>query len=182
MTKIEIVTAIMEKTAEYKKTHLIEKPKAELETIYAALGVGETSTDAPIGDGVPELPVETDAETPVAATEATTEDVEPSEKKKHSKKTKVEKLSEKEKLLLSTITKLQGFENVNSIMECKALLREASDIGNVPVKNISACFVSLKNKGYYTAKGKKSGEKKTTFTLTEKGIRYLTDNGLLAAS
>ena len=57
MTKPELVAAIMEHTISYKKTHLMDKHKAELEAIYAeivdkpaALPVGEPETVSPIAN------------------------------------------------------------------------------------------------------------------------------------
>jgi len=59
MTKSELVAFIMENTTEYKKTHLVEKYKDELETIAATFRtteIIETGTDCEPSDNADKLP------------------------------------------------------------------------------------------------------------------------------
>jgi len=178
MTKIELVTAIMEKTEGYKKTHLVEKPKEELETIYAQLA--DTADAAPIGDAQDSHEPVAPPETVAVVAEQTVENAEEAPAKKvRPKKVKEEKMSNKEKALLDTIPTLPDFKGIESVIEGKLLLKAAAGLHDLPVKSGAPVFVSLKNKGYYTVKGKKSGQKKATFQLTEKGMQYLKDNNLL---
>ena len=184
MTKIELVTAIMEATG-FKKTHLMEKRKEELEAIYSELdnAIADETVDSPDANDVALDTIPTEAEETVAVEDAPTEkpkkEKKPREKKE--KKPKEPKLSDREKIILATITEHPEFKGVDSVMDGKTLLKKAEELHGLPVKSSCAMFVSLKNKGYYTAKGKKSGQSKTTFQLTDLGIQYLKDNGLLAA-
>jgi len=133
MNKTDLVTAIMAKTDAYKKTHLVDKLKEELEAIYSDL-----TTDL--------------------------------------------KITENEKLLLATIPQLPDFTNVESVMNGREFLKKAEEINGVPLAKGCRLFKTLRDKGFYNAKAKESGQNRTTFQLSDMGIQYLIDNGLLAVS
>jgi len=176
MTKLELVTAILGRTAKHKKTHLMEMAKAELEAMYAKVA----PKDACAPDSAAEAPApvvdhdeseiapgpqnEAPAGTPATAT-----------------KSKEPKISDTEKLMLATIPQVSSFEGVDSIITGKDFLAKVTELHKVPPATSRSLMVALKKKGYYQIIGKKSGQKHTTIKLLEKGIQYLTDSGLLAA-
>ena len=162
------------------------------EALYGSLceAVYHTGASTPSTDEEIPAPVATQSETETPAEETDNAEVDaPAERpkkekkprEKKEKKPKEPKLSDREKIILASIPEHPEFKGVDSVMDGKMLLKKAEELHGLPVKSSCAMFVSLKNKGYYTAKGKKSGQSKTTFQLTEFGIQYLKDNGLLTA-
>lgn len=96
-----------------------------------------------------------------------------------SNKTAFCPINETEALMLSTIPKLPDFETLESTMDGKGMLAKVAELHGVEAATTRALMVSLCRKGFYTIKGIKSGQKRTTIQLQERGIRYLIDNGLL---
>jgi len=83
--------------------------------------------------------------------------------------------------MLATIPKLPDFKGVDSIITGKDFLAKVAELHDVAPGTSRALMVALKKKGYYQIFGKKSGQKKTTIKLLDKGIQYLADNGLYTA-
>ena len=193
MTKAQYATLIMENTNAHKKSHLAKMHIADLAELAApyitaeAPGTAsETEESAPVmADAA--LPVNdtqdaTPAETPeceesvVQATqEGKTE--QPKPKRQYTPK---DTINDREKTLLSMIPGLADFKDAGSEMGGRALLKKAQELHGYPLNIGRALFASLKSKGYYSTKGKEAGQNLTTFQLSEQGIQYLTDNGLLA--
>ena len=168
MTKTELVNYILSNTSEYKKSHLNEKHKEELESIAA--GLSSTAADPAVAtDPVEDVPVDA-----TVSPEAEAELVVSSENKRT-------KINDTEKLMLATIPTLPDFENVGSVMNGRNFLKVAEEVHAIPIRKGQALFASLKNKGYYSTMGRESGQARTTFQLSDIGIKYLSDNGLLAA-
>jgi len=90
------------------------------------------------------------------------------------------KINTNEKLLLATIPHCSDYADTASVMDGRNFLKKAEEINGVPLKKGCRLFGVLRDKGFYTAKARESGQKRTTFQLTSKGIRYLADHGLLA--
>ena len=89
-------------------------------------------------------------------------------------------ISENEKIFLSMIPLHPDFKGVDSVLGARAVIKQAQEAHGLSVITGRAVFASLKNKGYYTAKGKESGQRLTTLQLTELGIQYLKENSLIA--
>ena len=170
MNKTILATAIMEKTDQYKKTHLKDMHKSDLEAIYAELYPAEPSTT--ISEPVPVSPVAA-PEVQTTATEGTHEaNAEPIEKEI--------KVTDNEKLLLATIPQLLDFSGTDATMNGRAFVKKAEELYGIPLNKARSAFSALKTKGYYTTQGKESGQTRTTFQLSDLGIKYLQETGLLA--
>ena len=177
MTKPELVTAILEETTGYKKTHLMEKHKEELEAIYAQINganIAASGTDV-IADDPIEAAEPQDMPAPVEkeATEKTSDT---------RRRRGASELGEYEKLMLSTIPLLADFSGVDSEMSAFAFVKKAEEMHGITISKARALFASLRDKGYYIAKGKAAGQTRTTFQLSKRGIQFLTDNDLLAVA
>ena len=165
MNKQDLVTAIMAATDEYKKTHLMAMPKADLETIYAGL---TPAADADTTVAETEVATDTDVATSTdEAADAPAEEVE---------------LDDSEKKLLAIIPNLDDYEGVESEMIANTFLKKVESTHDIPFDLGRKVFRSLRKKGYYDTKGKAEGKTRTTFQLTELGVQYLTDNGLLESA
>lgn len=90
-------------------------------------------------------------------------------------------INDNEKKFLSMIPAHPDFKGVASELGARTLIKKAQELHAIPIPNGRAVFQSLKAKGYYSAKGKESGQNLTTFQLSELGIQYLTENNLLPA-
>jgi|GEM_PF-4938503 len=90
-------------------------------------------------------------------------------------------INDKEKAFLSMIPSHPEFKGVDSVMGARVLIKKAQEVHGLPIPNGRAVFQSLKAKGYYSTKGKESGQNLTTFQLLNLGIQYLTENSLIAA-
>jgi len=141
MTKAELVEHILNITEQYKKTQLMEKPKAELETIVDELTKAQAETMAD--------------DTALDALETQ---------------------------MLAFIPSLTDYRGTDSVMKARAFIQVAEDTFNLPLESCRKIFRGLRKKGYYTSKGKKEGQTRTTFQLTDLGIQYLTENNLLTAA
>jgi hypothetical protein len=155
----------MSVTDEYKKTHLMEMPKADLETVYEGLtpavaaAITEADTEVITDTGV--------ATTADIATDTPAEEV---------------ALDEVEKKLLTIIPTLDDYEGVGSEMIANTFLKKFETTHSIPFDLGRKIFRSLRKKGYYDTKGKADGKVRTTFQLTALGVQYLTDNNLLTAA
>ena len=89
-------------------------------------------------------------------------------------------ISDSEKAFLSMIPTQPDFNGVNSIMGARAIIKKMQEVHGLPIPSGRTVFLSLKNKGYYNTKGRESGQALTTFQLSELGIKYLTENNLIA--
>ena len=90
------------------------------------------------------------------------------------------KINDNEKLLLATIPRLPDFKGVDSVMDGRRFLKKAEELNGVPLGKGCNLFGVLRDKEFYSAKGRKEGQNRTTFQLSALGIKYLSDNGLLA--
>lgn len=88
-------------------------------------------------------------------------------------KTRFYPINETEKLMLETIPMLSDFHGVDSAIDGKHFLQKVSELHGVPISTLKALMVSLCRKGFYEIKGIKSGQKRTTVHLQERGIQYL---------
>jgi len=170
MNKQDLITAIMNATDEYKKSHLQAMSKADLEVIYAGLvPADDTATndtaDTATSEAVADTDTETTADTPTD-TEAGTDDVTP---------------DDDEKKVLATIPTLEAFSGTGAELIGRDLLKKVESLHSIKFNDGRKLFRSLRKKGYYTTKGKAEGKTLTTLQLTDLGIQYLTDNNLLAA-
>lgn len=149
MTKAEIVTAIMEKTDAFKKTHLMAKAKDELAVILESL----TAHDSAPADAPADAPVATQdsAETsaqPKAEAEAT-------------------EISDDEKKMLALIPA----ESAKTEMVARPLIIKYKDAQKISVDAARKIFRLLRKHGLLTSKGKAEGVSRTTFQLTAEGIQ-----------
>lgn len=102
--------------------------------------------------------------------------------KKNAAAPKKGKINDNEKLFLAAIPQLPDYKGVDSEMSAFALVKKVEEAHSLPIAKVRSIFASLRDKGYYIAKGKREGQTRTTFTLSELGIQYLTDNNLLAVA
>ena len=87
-----------------------------------------------------------------------------------------------EKMMLQTIPTVNDFTGVDSIIDGKTFLQKVGETHGIKVSTTRALMVSLCKKGYYEIKGIKSGQRKSTIYLKERGIRYLENSGLLVGA
>ena len=143
---------------------------------------GSTVTDAtaPVSEPESSAPAET-PESAESVVQATQEGAgEAPAKPTADKPEKAVKINANEKLLLATIPKLPDFKGVDSVMDGRNFLKKAEELNGVPLGKGCNLFGVLRDKGFYSAKGRKEGQNRTTFQLSDKGVQYLTENGLLA--
>ena len=89
-------------------------------------------------------------------------------------------LNDTERLMLATIPVLDEFHGIDSAIDGKTFLQKVNELHGVATGTTRALMVSLCRKGFYEIKGVKSGQKRTTLHLMERGIQYLENAGLLA--
>jgi len=114
----------------------------------------------------------------VAASNTSTQEVD-AQPKAMRKRAPKGTITENEKIFLSMIPKNPEFKGTDSELGARAVIKQAQEARGMSLVTGRAVFASLKNKGYYTAKGRESGQVLTTLQLTELGIQYLKDNSLL---
>ena len=140
-----------------------------------------TAEDAqePIAE-VQEVPESVRQEVAEEATPAAVEQEAEAQSKSRRKRAPKGTITENEKAFLSMIPKNPDFKGTDSELGARAVIKQAQEAHGLSIVTGRAVFASLKNKGYYTAKGRESGQVLTTFQLTELGIQYFKDNSLLA--
>lgn len=82
-------------------------------------------------------------------------------------------INDTERLMLETIPLLDDFESIESVIDGKGFLAKVKEVHGIENSTTRALMVSLCRKGFYRIIGVKSGQKKTTIVLQERGIRYL---------
>ncbi len=88
-------------------------------------------------------------------------------------------INEAERKMLETIPKTSEFQDCSSVLTSKALLSKVQELHGIPASTSRALMVSLRKKGFYDIKGKKSGEKVAKIHLLERGINFLNQNNLV---
>ena len=160
MTKPELVAFIMENTSEYKKTHLMEKYKTELEVIATAF-----CQPAEHENLVLEQVTAAGLTEPKAIAELTISVIQTYA----GDLTAFCLMNDNERKMLETIPLMAEYENADSKVAGKNFLQKVKELRNIEITTSRALMVQLKRKKYIAIEG----SKEKYIVLLERGIKHL---------